>query len=119
MNRHEPDDHPTAVEDLLCDLDPPDDTVARLVADSLAADLPRPRHFTPLARGLLLSLVAVALLLIPAIVLLRSPAPEPAPLRVQTAPAESSGFSLSNREGLLVLRSPTGQYLAVSGGSDE
>ena len=119
MNRRELGDHRTAVEDLLCDLDPPDEAVARVVAASLTAESARSPGHRVLGRSLLLLLVALALLAIPTVLLRRS-AQEPAgDSRALSEPAEGPGFSLSNREGLLVLRSPTGQYLAVFGGHDE
>ena len=105
------------LERLVADLDPPDDTVDRIIRSSLRpGDDARPLLGRPL-----LAVAALALLLLVPLVLIYRSAPSPAPeitAGVSTPPNEDA-FSLSNREGPLVLRSPSGQYFAVAGGPNE
>jgi len=97
-------------------LEVPDPSVERVIAASLEE---RPAESSLRARWAVGLLIAIVLLAVPAFFALR---PRPQPLAAATTGISNGpddGFNLSNREGLLVLRSPGGQVLKVTGGRNE
>ncbi len=90
--------------------DIPDEVVDRLVRHSLAETKSLRESSSMKLKGLLLVAALALVLVVPLAFWLRDSGPPPVST---TLPAES--FSLSNRDGLLVLRSPSGQFVAVSG----
>ena len=102
--------------------DIPNEVVDRLIRHSLAETMTLREASPTKLRGLVLAAAlaaAVALVLVvPLAFWLRESGPAPGTPPISTTlPPES--FSLSNRDGLLVLRSPSGQYVAVSGGAND
>ena len=94
--------------------DIPDEVVDRLVRHSLAETKSLREASSMKLKGLLLAAALALVLVVPLAFWLRdSGPPAGAPPVSTTLPAEP--FSLSNRDGLLVLRSPSGQFVAVSG----
>ena len=98
--------------------DIPKKVVDRLVRRSLA-DTAILREASPTKLRALVLAAALALLLVVPLafwLLGTGRAPRTPPASTTLAPEP---FSLSNRDGLLVLRSPSGQYVAVSGGAND
>ena len=115
MNR--PDRHHSELERLLGNLEPPHDMVRRVVEGSLRDAEPRFAQASPWGRRILLS-AALALVLASSVWLTISlPSTEPS-TEPRVSPAFRADYRLSNRDGLLVLRSADGQYLSISGESE-
>ncbi len=96
----------------------PDKVVDRLVRHSLAETRILRKASPTRLRGLVLAVALALVLVVPLAFWLRESGSAPRTPPVSTSlPTES--FSLSNRDGLLILRSPSGQYVAVSGGADD
>ncbi len=92
----------------------PTEVVDQLVRHSLA-ETTIEREASPLRRLLLAAALALVLVVPLAFWLRDSGSATSTPPVSTTLPPEV--YSLSNRDGLLVLRSPSGEYVAVSGGS--
>ena len=115
MNR--PDRHHSDLDRLLSELEPPDDRVRRVVAGSLGDAGPRFAAASAWRRRILLS-AALVLVLASSVWLTISLTPTE-PATETPLPADSrADYRLSNRDGLLVLESRNGRYLAISGESE-
>ena len=113
MNPH---DDESRVPDLSKRFNIPDEVVDRLVRHSLA-ETTIERAASPLRRLLLAAALALVLVVPVAFWLRDSGSATSTPPVSTTLPPEA--YSLSNRDGLLVLRSPSGQFVAVSGGAND
>lgn len=104
------------VQSLFDDLEVPDAIAERIVAASLEET---PSKHGGRALWGAIALVAILLLAIPTFVAVRRAVQPAAGVTTQVSAEGDDGFSLSNREGLLVLRSPSGQVLNVTGARDD
>ena len=104
------------VQSLFDNLEVPD-ALAERVARASLEEKPS-RHGSRALWGAIV-LIALLLLAIPTFIALRRPFHSFTDVTTRISVEEDAGFSLSNREGLLVLRSPSGQIVKVTGGSDE
>ena len=114
MNR--PDRHRSELERVLGGLEPPQDMVRRVVEGSLRDEESRFAEASPWGRRILLS-AALALVLASSVWLTISLRPTEPSTEPALPPASRADYRLSNRNGLLVLRSVNGQYLSISGES--
>ena len=104
------------VQHLFDDLEVPDEIAERVVEASLEEE-PSTHGSRPLWGAIVL--IAILLLAIPTFIALRRPVQPAAGVTTRISAEGDDGFSLSNREGLLVLRSPNGQILNVTGTRDD